>query len=185
ISFIPIMIGLYGLGEIFYQFISKKENTGSDNKKDLKSNMGRVLPNRKERKEMRKPFIGSAIISPIIGAIPGAGGDIASIVTWEQSKRFAKGKKKEEYGKGSLGGLAATTTANNGVIGRAFATMITLGIPGDAVTAILIGSLMMYGMQPGPNLFIENPDIVYTIICLLFIAHILVIVVGLFGAKLF
>lgn len=185
ISFIPIMIGLFGLGEIFYQFLSKKKDSGSDNKKDLKSNMGRVLPNRKERKEMRKPFIGSAIISPIIGAIPGAGGDIASIVTWEQSKRFAKGKKKAEYGKGSLGGLAATTAANNGVIGGAFATMLTLGLPGDAVTAILIGSLMMYGMQPGPNLFVENPDIIYTIIGLLLIAHILVIVVGLFGAKIF
>jgi len=186
ISFIPIMIGLFGLGEIFFQFLSKKENMTSADKKEVKKNkIGRVLPNKKERKEMRKPFIGSAIISPIIGAIPGAGGDIASIVTWEQSKRFAKGKKKEEYGKGSLGGLAATTTANNGVIGGAFATMLTLGLPGDAVTAILIGSLMMYGMQPGPNLFIENPDIVYTIIGLLFIAHILVIVVGLFGAKLF
>ena len=185
ISFIPIMIGLFGLGEIFYQFLSKKKDTGSDNKKDFKSKIGRILPNRKERKEMRKPFIGSAIISPIIGAIPGAGGDIASIVTWEQSKRFAKGKKKAEYGKGSLGGLAATTAANNGVIGGAFATMLTLGLPGDAVTAILIGSLMMYGMQPGPNLFVENPDIIYTIIGLLFIAHILVIVVGLFGAKIF
>lgn len=182
ISFIPIMIGLFGLGEIFYQFIMKKRDV---NDNSVSKKIGRILPTKAERKEMRKPFLGSAIISPIIGAIPGAGGDIASIVTWEQSKRFSKGKKKKEYGKGSLGGLAATTTANNGVIGGAFATMLTLGLPGDAVTAILIGSLMMYGMQPGPNLFVENPDIIYTIIALLFIANILVIAVGLFGAKLF
>lgn len=183
ISFVPIMIGLFGLGEVFYQFITK--DNGPKDKQNIKNKVGRILPTKKERKEMRKPFALSAIVSPIIGAIPGAGGDIASIVTWEQSKRFAKGKKKDEYGKGSLGGLAATTSSNNGVIGGAFTTMLTLGLPGDAVTAILIGSLMMYGMQPGPNLFVENPEIVYTIIGLLFIANFLVIIVGLLGANLF
>ncbi|MCR6106066.1 tripartite tricarboxylate transporter permease [Salipaludibacillus agaradhaerens] len=182
VSFIPIMIGLFGIGEVFYQISS----SGADfSRKNVKRKIGRILPLKKERKEMRKPFWFSALISPIIGAIPGAGGDIASIVTWEQSKRFSKGKKKEEYGKGSLGGLAATTTANNGVIGGAFTTMLTLGLPGDAVTAILIGSLMMYGMQPGPNLFLENPDIVHTIMGLLLMANILVIVIGLIGANLF
>lgn len=134
---------------------------------------------------MAKPFAMSSIVSTFIGAIPGAGGDIASIVTWEQSKKFAKGKKKEEFNNGSLGGLAATCTANNGVIGGAFTTMLTLGLPGDAVTAILIGSLMMYGMQPGPNLLVENPDIVHTIFGLLLISNIFVIIIGLFGAQLF
>src|SRR5699024_9118651 len=185
VSFVPIMIGLFGMGEIFFQFLLKKEHAPKKKETLSKKEIGRVIPNKSERKEMRKPFWGSAIISPIIGAIPGAGGDIASIVTWEQSKRFSKGKKKEEYGKGSLGGLAATTSANNGVIGGAFATMLTLGLPGDAVTAILIGSLMMYGMQPGPNLFVENPDIIHTIFGLLLISNILVIVVGLLGAKIF
>ncbi|WP_312855494.1 tripartite tricarboxylate transporter permease [Litoribacterium kuwaitense] len=182
ISFIPIMIGVFGLGEVFYQLLLKRQQQMSTN---VKKKVGRVIPNRQERKEMRKPFVFSAILSPIIGAIPGAGGDIASIVTWEQSKRMAKGKKKTEYGKGSLGGLAATTTANNGVIGGAFTTMLTLGLPGDAVTAVLLGSLMMYGMQPGPNLFTENPDIVTTIIVLLLLANILVIIIGLAGASLF
>ncbi|WP_339226878.1 tripartite tricarboxylate transporter permease [Oceanobacillus sp. FSL K6-2867] len=184
VSFIPIMIGLFGLGEVFYQFLTKGDKFAA-NKKNTKKKVGRILPNKEERKEMRKPFAISAILSPIIGAIPGAGGDIASIITWEQSKRFTKGKKKEEYGKGSLGGLAATTSANNGVIGGAFTTMLTLGLPGDSVTAILIGALMMYGMQPGPNLFVESPDIVFLIIGLLLLANILVIVVGLLGANLF
>jgi len=185
VSFIPIMIGLFGLGEVFYQFLSNGNNIQSTNQLGIKKGVGRILPNKEERKEMRKPFALSAIISPIIGAIPGAGGDIASIITWEQSKRFAKGKKKEEYGNGSLGGLAATTSANNGVIGGAFTTMLTLGLPGDSVTAILIGALMMYGLQPGPNLFVESPDIVYIIIGLLLLANILVIVLGLLGSNLF
>ncbi|WJE15247.1 tripartite tricarboxylate transporter permease [Halobacillus sp. ACCC02827] len=180
ISFIPIMIGLFGVGEIFYQVLENPQKI-----EKTKQKIGRILPNRKEHKEMAKPFAMSSIVSTFIGAIPGAGGDIASIVTWEQSKKFAKGKKKEEFNNGSLGGLAATCTANNGVIGGAFTTMLTLGLPGDAVTAILIGSLMMYGMQPGPNLLVENPDIVHTIFGLLLISNIFVIIIGLFGAQLF
>lgn len=179
-SFIPIMIGLFGLGEVFNQITAKNDKI---NAKKMK--VGRILPNRKERKEIRKPFILSSILSTIIGAIPGAGGDIASIISWEQSKNLAKGKKKEEYGNGSLGGLTASATASNAVIGGAFTTMMTLGLPGDAVTAILIGSLMMYGMDPGPALFTENIEMVHLIFGLLIISNILVIVVGLFGANLF
>lgn len=178
LSFVPIMIGLFGLGEILYQ-VTEKEQIG----KVKIGKVGRILPNKEERKEMRKPFWLSSGISTIIGAIPGAGGDIASIISWEQSKRVSK--KKEEFGKGSLAGLSATCTANNAVIGGAFTTMLTLGLPGDTVTAILIGSLMMYGMEPGPKLFTDNIDFVYVIIGLLFIAHIFVIIIGLFGANLF
>ncbi|MCG1010650.1 tripartite tricarboxylate transporter permease [Salinicoccus sp. ID82-1] len=180
ISFIPIMIGLFGIGEIFDQILNKPEKIES-----IKKKIGRVFPTRQEHKEIAMPFAMSSIVSTFIGAIPGAGGDIASIVTWEQSKKFAKKEKKKEFNNGSLSGLAATCTANNGVIGGAFTTMLTLGLPGDAVTAILIGSLMMYGLQPGPNLFLENPDIVNTIFGLLLISNIVVIVIGLLGAQLF
>lgn len=178
VSFIPIMIGLFGLGEVLSQILESKQE---DKVKKVK--IGRILPNREERKLMRKPFWFSSAISTIIGAIPGAGGDIASLISWEQSKRFSK--KKEEFGKGSLEGLAASSTANNAVIGGAFTTMLTLGLPGDSVTAILIGALMMYGMQPGPTLFTDHVDFVYIIISLLFIANIIVLIVGVAGANLF
>ncbi len=178
ISFIPIMIGLFGLGEVLSQILesNKKE-------KVKKIKVGRIIPNKQERKQMRKPFWFSSALSTIIGAIPGAGGDIASLISWEQSKRFSK--KKKEFGKGSLEGLAASSTANNAVIGGAFTTMLTLGLPGDSVTAILIGALMMYGMQPGPVLFTDHVDFVYVIIILLFIANLIVLFVGLAGANLF
>jgi putative tricarboxylic transport membrane protein len=104
-------------------------------------------------------------------------------MSWEQSKRFSK--NKDEFGKGSLEGLCASSTANNAVIGGAFTTMLTLGLPGDSVTAILIGALMMYGMQPGPTLFTDHIDFVYIIISLLFIANIFVLFIGVAGANLF
>ncbi|AST96147.1 hypothetical protein CHH78_10230 [Shouchella clausii] len=180
LSFIPIMIGLFGLAEVFSQMLSKQTTkTGTTEK------VGRILPNKAERKEVRKPFWMSSILSTFIGVIPGAGGDIASIISWNQAKNMAKGEKKAEYGKGSLGGLTASCTSNSAVIGGAFTTMMTLGLPGDAVTAILIGSLMMYGLDPGPALFTENIEMVHLIFALLIISNLLVIVVGLLGSNLF
>lgn len=178
LSFIPIMIGMFGLGEIFYQILHKSAAQRTESK-----TIGRILPNREERRRMRLPFWLSSMIGTIIGAIPATGGDIASIISWEQSKRLSK--KPEEFGKGSLEGMCASSTANNAVIGGAFTTMLALGLPGDTVTAILIGSLMMYGMQPGPSIFIDHIDFVYVIIALLLVANLVVLVVGLAGAHLF
>lgn len=179
-SFIPVMIGLFGLGEVLSQMLSK-----NDNIKVRERKVGRILPTKAERKEIRKPFLTSSVLATFIGAIPGAGGDIASMISWNQNKNMAKGKKKEEYGNGSLGGLTSATVSNNAVIGGAFTTMMTLGLPGDAVTAILIGSLMMYGLDPGPALFTDNIEMVHLIFGLLIVANILVIVIGLLGANLF
>src|SRR5699024_1701452 len=132
---------------------------------------------------MSKPFWFSSLTSVFIGAIPGAGGDIASIVNWEQTKKFSKNKKKD--GNGSLEGLSASCTSNNGVIGGAFTTMLTLGVSGDSVTVILIGALMVYGMQPGFGFFTTHDEYGYTIVVLLFIANVLVLLLWLLGANLF
>ncbi|WP_179134438.1 tripartite tricarboxylate transporter permease [Oceanobacillus timonensis] len=179
-SFIPVMIGLFGLGEVFSQMLGKNENIKVEKRK-----VGRIIPTKAERKEVRRPFLVSSVLATFIGAIPGAGGDIASMISWNQNKNMSKGEKKEEYGNGSLGGVTSAAVSNNAVIGGAFTTMMTLGLPGDAVTAILIGSLMMYGLDPGPALFTDNIEMVHLIFGLLIIANILVIVIGLLGSNLF
>lgn len=179
LSFVPIMIGVFGVGEVLTQIYDEFSNRSSGG--DVGA-IGRILPN---RKEIRKTIPGSlfaGIVSPIIGAIPGAGGDIASIICWDQAKRMSK--EPEKFGEGSIEGLASTCLANNGVIGGALTTMLTLGIPGDSVTAILIGALMMYGMIPGPKLFAENPGFVYGMISLMVLANLCILVMGLLGAKL-
>ncbi|WP_315115837.1 tripartite tricarboxylate transporter permease [uncultured Clostridium sp.] len=178
ISFIPIMIGMFGIGEILYQIIENiKDDRDVTNIKDL----GRVVPTAKEFKATALPSFVSAIISVIIGAIPGTGGDIASIICWQQAKQMSK--EPEKFGNGSVEGLAVTSLANNGVIGGTMTTMMTLGIPGDSVTAILIGSLMMYGMQPGPQMFLSNSKFVYNIMALLIVANLTILVLGLLTAK--
>jgi len=179
ISFIPVMIGMFGIGEVMVQIIDKisvkKEITKTEE-------LGRIFPTLGEFKITALPSLVSAIISCVIGAIPGTGGDIASIICWQQAKQMSK--HPEKFGEGAIEGLAVTSLANNGVIGGAMTTMMTLGIPGDSVTAILIGSLMMYGMQPGPQMFMTNPKFVYTIMSLLIVGNLSILVLGLLSARL-
>lgn len=123
----------------------------------------------------------TSVVATIIGAIPAAGGDISAIICWGNGKKFSK--HPEEYGKGSVEGLAISSAANNGVLGGAMTTMMTLGIPGDAVTAILIGSLTMYGMQPGIKMFTENAKFTTQIMALMVLANIAFLILGLLTAK--
>lgn len=182
ISFIPVMIGMFGIGEVLYQIYSRRKTNEADDSERLKNlALGRILPTRKEYKQLAKPAILSSMIATVIGAVPAAGGDISSIICWGQAKKMSK--HPEEYGRGSLEGMAVSSCANNGVIGGAMTTMLTLGIPGDAVTAILIGSLMMYGMQPGTQLFTQHADFVINIMLLLIMANLVFLVFGLLTAK--
>ena len=125
----------------------------------------------------------SSVISVFVGAIPGTGGDIAAIVSWTECKHFSA--DKENYGKGSLEALAVTCAANNACIGGAMTTMLTLGVPGDSVTAILIGALMMYNYTPGPLLFFEQKDMVIILFGILITCNIMILLLGNLGSKLF
>ncbi|MFN4190945.1 MAG: tripartite tricarboxylate transporter permease, partial [Pseudothermotoga sp.] len=179
VSFIPVMIGLFGIGEVLHQIYTVAHSQATT--KENVGQLGRVVPTFKEIKGMMPVSLFSSIIGIIIGAIPGAGADIAGLVAWDQSRRIAK--KPDEYGKGSLEGLAASTTANNACLGGALTTMMSLGIPGDAVTAVLIGAFIMYGVQPGPIMFRDRADFVYMIVILMVLANIAFLSVGFLASK--
>jgi putative tricarboxylic transport membrane protein len=116
-----------------------------------------------------------------VGAIPAAGGDIASVIAWEQARRLSR--RKEQFGKGSVEGLAASCGACNAAIGGAMTTMLTLGIPGDAPSAVLIGALLIHGLQPGPLLFRDHGPLVFSIILLMALAALASALIGLAGAR--
>ncbi len=185
IPFVVALVGMFGVGEVLYQLSERRARNrsfaGDADTSGILKDLGRWLPTREELRESNLAVFLSCVISTIIGAIPGAGGDIASIVCWQQAKQMSK--KPEEFGKGSYTGLAVASLANNGVIGGAMTTMMTLGIPGDGVTAILIGSLMMYGMQPGPRLFVEQAPFVYRIMALMFVGYLMILVLGMLTAR--
>lgn len=180
ISFITIMIGVFGIGEILNQ-LWENERDARTMLDPGKVPIGRILPTWSEVKRTIPGTGLAAIISPFIGVMPGTGGDLASLISWDQARRVSK--KPEEFGKGSIEGIAATSLANNGVIGGAMTTMLTLGIPGDSVTAVLLGALMMYGLIPGPRLFQEQTSFIYTIIFLMIFANLLILAIGLSTAK--
>ena len=183
ISIIPVMIGLLGLGEIFFQIYEYNEEQAKEEMEARKvsQKLGRILPTAKEMKKWTPRCILTGIVATVIGAIPAAGGDISAIICWGNSKRISK--EGDEYGHGSAEGLAVSATANNGVIGGAMCTMLTLGIPGDTVTAILLGSLMMYGMTPGHSMFNEQINFTAQIMVLMIMANVMFLIVGLLTAK--
>lgn len=180
ISFIPVMIGLFGIGEVLHQIFLTKNFTVHVTT-EVPKQVGRVVPTLREIKKLTPVALLSSLIGIIIGAIPGTGADIAGLVAWDQSRRIAK--NPEEYGKGSLEGLAASTTANNACLGGALTTMMALGIPGDAVTAVLIGAFIMYGVQPGPVMFRDRSDFVYMVIVLMILANLAFLAVGFPASK--
>lgn len=194
-QFVPIMIGLFGIGEALKQFAESPVSHTRFVKKLDKKDKTVISDFVKESKDAKKhqswkeiwktkwAFLLASVISVIVGAIPGTGGDIASLVSWTQCRNFSK--EKEKYGEGSEEALAVTCAANNACIGGAMTTMLTLGIPGDSVTAILIGALMMYNYTPGPLLFSEHPDMVIILFGILIVCNIMILFTGNLGSRLF
>ena len=178
VEFIAAMIGLFGVSEIFLNIEKHAVGTKAQVYKVEKS-----LESFKEVRGLWGTILRSSVIGVIIGAIPGAGGTIAAIVAYAQQKRFSKNPSL--LGKGAVDGIAAAESANNACTGGAMTTLLSLGIPGDAVTAILIGAFVLHGIQPGPFMFEKNYDLVSAIFIGMVMITILFLVFGLFGAKHF
>ena len=111
-------------------------------------------------------------------------GDIAALLTYDQAKRTVK-NPAVPFGEGAIEGIVAPETANNAAIGGAFIPMLTLGIPGDAVTAVLIGALTIHGLRPGPNLMTDSPEMFNVIVSCLWFGALFLLIFGLTGIKLF
>lgn len=127
--------------------------------------------------------IRSSLIGISIGILPGIGAGTSNIISYIAAKK--RSKTPEKFGKGTIEGVVASETANNAGIGGAMIPLLTLGIPGDAVTAILLGGLMIHGIQPGPMLFITQGPLVYTIFAALVVAAIMMLILEFVGLRLF
>lgn len=177
VNFIPVMIGLFAASEAFHSM----ENLFSSRQVAMK--VEKIKLKWQEFKMLIGTMLRSSGIGTFIGMIPGAGADISAFVAYNEAKRFSK--NKEEFGKGALKGVAAPEAANNSVTGGAMIPLLTLGIPGDAVTAVLLGALMVQGLQPGPMLFETNGPIVYTLFVGMLLANVFMLFIGLAGIRLF
>ncbi|SHO54947.1 tripartite tricarboxylate transporter permease [Vibrio quintilis] len=174
---VAVMIGMFGLSEVLIQlhFMDKPA---------VKQILDKIIPSLSEIKKYLPLSIKSSILGVIVGALPGTGGDIASLMAYDYAKRSTK-KPEVPFGKGAKEGLIAPESANNAAVGGAYIPMLTLGIPGDAVTAVFIGALFIHGLNPGPLLLNDNPDMFWFTVGNLTLANIFVLIFGLTGIKVF
>ena len=121
-------------------------------------------------------FLRGSAIGVLIGALPGAGADIAAWISFAVSKRFSK--EPEKFGTGHIEGIVDATSANNSALGAAWIPALVFGIPGDSITAIVIGVLYMKGMNPGPTVFLQNPQFIYAVFIIFILANILMLPLG-------
>jgi putative tricarboxylic transport membrane protein len=175
IDSIPVMIGVYGVAEMFNQIVKNNHHNVIAQKLD------KILPSFHDIKRLVPTIFRSSLIGTVIGAIPAAGGSIASLVAYGQEKKF--GKNKELLGTGIIDGVAAPEAANNASTGGALIPMMTLGIPGDPMTAVLMGGLIIQGLRPGPILFQQQMPFVSSIFISLLLSVVFMLVIGLAGAR--
>jgi putative tricarboxylic transport membrane protein len=179
ISFIPALIGLFAVGEVLLNM--EKSSMAERVVKAFSSRM----PALKEVLSIKKSIFKSAGIGALVGAIPGAGATIAAFIAYSEARRSSK--NPEGFGKGSLEGIAAPSAAAGASEGGALVPMLTLGIPGSAATAVMVGALTLHNITPGPELFkatSEFPYLVYGLFASLFVGNLIMLALGVMGNKL-
>ncbi|RBP79636.1 C4-dicarboxylate ABC transporter permease [Marinomonas rhizomae] len=174
---VAVMIGMFGISEALHQLHHM-------NKAVVKQKISRIIPKWSDIKKYMPLSLQTSFIGVIVGALPGTGGDIAALMAYDHAKRVTK-KPKVPFGEGAKEGLIAPEAANNAAVGGAYIPMLTLGIPGDAVTAVFIGALFIHGLNPGPLLLVEQPHMFWFTVGNLTLANIFVLIFGLTGIRLF
>ncbi|WP_277584656.1 tripartite tricarboxylate transporter permease [Psychrobacillus antarcticus] len=177
IEFLTVAVGLFALGEVFKSIIERDYIHG----KAVKVNS--ILPNRKEFKDSIPAIFRGSFIGFLVGVLPGAGASIAAFFSYSLEKKVSK--TPEKFGTGMIQGVAGPESANNAAAGGAMIPLLTLGIPGSGTTAILMGALIMYNVQPGPLLFEKNPEVAWGLIASMFVGNVMLLILNMPLVKVF
>ena len=175
LPFGAVGIGLFG----FSQVLGMIEDRGKEMETEVDASnltLKNSLPNKDELKRLLPPALRSSILGTFIGILPGAGATASAFLGYTMQKFF---KSKQPMGMGAVEGVAAAEAANNSACAGAFAPLLALGVPGSAVTAILLSALMVWGLKPGPLLFTNSPEFAWSTIATLFIANIITLIVAI------
>lgn len=171
IGIVPVAMGLFGITEVL-------ENLETGIKRELVVEKVRNLyPSRKDWRDSLGAIFRGGILGFFLGILPGGGAVIASFASYAMEKKVSK--HPEEFGKGAIAGVAGPESANNAAAGGAFIPLLSLGIPCNAVAAIFLGALMIYGVQPGPLLMTKNPDLFWGTIVSMYIGNVMLLVLNL------
>ncbi|MGO4887438.1 tripartite tricarboxylate transporter permease [Anaerobacillus sp. MEB173] len=178
INLLPAMIGFFSIPQVI-RMIERDEKfiaTYKEKKGIYKKTIIQTV---------KKPvvWLRSSLIGTFIGMLPGAGGNVAGFVAYNETKRFSKDQKS--FGKGNIDGVVTSESANSATVSSSLIPLLTLGIPGSPVAAVLLGGLLIHGLRPGAQLFNESAGIAYTFIMGLIVANVIMLIVGLWGTRYF
>ena len=177
IGFVPVMIGVFGISELIAQasrLQEKRERVIMDAIK---------LPSKEDYRRVWKTILRSSGIGTFIGVLPAEGATVASMIGYNEAKRWSK--KPEEFGKGSPEGIAGSEAANNSATGGAMVPTLALGIPGSPTAAVILAGLLVHGLRPGPTMFTDQAEFAYAIFWSMLFVNLLFLLVGLYGARAF
>lgn len=169
ISLLPALIGLFAVSQIMHDALRGEIGEA------VRAKLERTLPSLRDIRTNIVNYLRSALIGTFVGIVPALGAGPAGLIAYAQAKNASK--EPHRFGTGHVPGVIAAEAANNATIGGALIIMLTLGIPGDPATAILIGGLMIHGLQPGPQLFLSNPEIIYAVYFSVFFGSLVMMVV--------
>lgn len=178
INLLPAMIGFFSIPQVI-QMIERNEKFIASYK-EKKGIYKQTIINTLKRPII---YIRSSIIGTFIGILPGAGGNVAGFVAYNETKRFSKNPK--EFGKGNIDGVITSESANSATVSSSLIPLVTLGIPGSPVAAVLLGGLLIHGLRPGAQFFNESSGIAYTFFIGLIVANFLLLMIGLLGTRYF
>jgi putative tricarboxylic transport membrane protein len=172
IDFLPVAIGLFGLGEVLAGAEAAKGTALAGGRYGLRD----VMPSAVDWVRSRWAIARGTLLGFFVGVLPGAGPTIATFMSYTLEKKISK--HPEQFGHGAIEGVAGPESANNAAATGAMVPMLTLGIPGSATTAIMLGGLMMWGLRPGPLLFTKNPEFVWGLIASQYMANVMLLVLS-------
>ena len=175
LSFIPVLIGLFALPEIIHFFTKK---VSEQFKTEAMSGIGASFA---DFKRCFKSILRGSLIGVILGAIPGIGGAPSAFLSYSEARRTSK--NPENFGKGELEGVAAAEAGNNGVAGATMIPLLALGVPGDVITAVILGAFMIHGLRPGPLMFVENLSLIYALFIGIMLSSAYLFIVGKFTIR--
>lgn len=177
---VPVMVGIFAVSEMFMIAKQRVFKIDAEVRKVKITGFGFSI---REFIEEKWNFLRSSVIGVLIGILPGIGGSLSSVLAYDMAKKASK--TPEKFGTGINAGIVASETANNASIGGAMIPLLTLGIPGDGATAILLGAFTMKGVQPGPLVFVNNTDLMFFIFASLLVANVIMIICEFFSIRVF
>ncbi len=180
-NFLPVLIGIFAFSRLLEELLkSRDDKMEFDHSLNLSFPILGIL---KEFSKQKFNLIRSSFIGTFVGALPAAGGSIANIMSYDQAKKGSK--YPEKFGTGIIDGIIASEAANNSCVGGALIPMLAFGIPGDAVTAMILGALLIHGITPGPMLMVNQPVLANSVFVSFFIAGFFMLLIQNYGIRFF